>query len=408
MKIGIEKINCYTGRLALDIAELAQARGADADYVKNDLMCESRSVYPPYEDAVTMAVNAAKPLLEGVDLSEIELLIVGTESSVDFGKSVSTWVHRFCKLNNNCRNFEVKQACYGGTAALKMAASWIASEARPGKKALVITSDFSRSHFNDKMEFICGGCAMAMIVSANPRILELDLKRTGYWTDEIADTFRPTSRAEIGNDELSLYSYLDALDGAYSHFEEVVGTPVNYREAYKKHIYHTPFPAMGLQAHSSQITRDESLSKQQIREDFEQKVEPGLTCSKRIGTAYGSSNFLSLISHLNAPDNLGPGDLISIFAYGSGCQGEFYEAVIGPDARELVQAIEIENQLDQRKQISVEDYELLERTRESYIDQSDFAPDLITPEGFYEEQYVGQNLLILKQVANFTREYAWS
>lgn len=136
MKLGIEKINLYAGGLCLDAVALAEARGITRERAVEQLMLGTRSVLPAYEDAVTLAVNAGKRLLADTDRAQVGLLIVATESAVDFGKPVSTWVHRFCELPPNCRNFEIKHACYGGTAAMRMATAWLETEAAKGKKAL--------------------------------------------------------------------------------------------------------------------------------------------------------------------------------------------------------------------------------------------------------------------------------
>ncbi len=89
-------------------------------------MLEERSLNPLWEDPVTMGVNAANAILTDEDRGRIELLVVATESGVDYEKPISTWVQRYARLSANCRNFEVKHACYGGTAGLQMAAAWLA------------------------------------------------------------------------------------------------------------------------------------------------------------------------------------------------------------------------------------------------------------------------------------------
>ena len=64
---------------------------------------------------------------------------------------------------------------------------------------------------------------MAMLVSAEPRVLRLDLRHNGYFTCDVQDTFRPTSLVETGNGEASLYCYLDALEGALEHYLSKAG-----------------------------------------------------------------------------------------------------------------------------------------------------------------------------------------
>lgn len=401
--IGIEDISLYAGQLSLSIFDLAKARGETEEYVTTNLMCDTRSVYPVWEDSVTLAVNAAKPLTDRHDLSDIQLLIVSTESAVDFGKPVSTWVQRYCSLSANCRNFEIKHACYGATGALKMAANWVA---QTGKKALVVSADYSRSHIGSDMEFISGGCGVALLVSQQPDILQFEPNRAGYWTTEIADTFRPTSRDEIGNDQLSLYSYLDALEGSYLHFEDQFGTQ-DLLNHFKAQIYHAPFPAMTWQAHRTLLAQVESMDKQTKKEDFDRRVAPGLTFNQQIGTTYGASNFVGLLSHLSKSDHLKKNDLLSLFSYGSGCQGEFYEATVGEIATEKVQSLEVEKMLRNRAPLTVSSYEELEVNRSKAIDAKNLNLN-VTDDPIYQEAYQGKSILTLQGIDNFNRIYSYS
>lgn len=415
MNIGIERLDLYAGRWALNIEDLVYARGGDIDYVRARVMSQCRSVYPVYEDAVTLAVNAAKRVLAHAGTKDIELVVVGTESAVDFGKPVSGWVHRHCGLSPNCRSFEVKHACYGGTAALRTAANWVASGVRPGKKALVISTDLSRPPHSGRVhleqsvaahspEFILGGCAIAAVVSDDPAVLELELDRAGYWTQEIADTFRPTSRDEEGDQIESLCSYLDALEGAYDHFEEVAGE-TEYDTAFARHIYHVPFPGMAREAHSALMSR-RGLSRAAIQDNFAAKVDGGLRFAKQIGTAYGASTFVCLMSLLH-DEAIAPGERVSFFSYGSGCQGEFYSGRVGREASERVRAHRICDHLQNRIPLTVEQYDRNEALRDDIVDCRDFTPDR-SAMGELDHAYQGQNLLVLNAINGFRREYIWT
>src|SRR6185369_15978150 len=135
-----------------------------------------RSVNPPWEDPVTMAVNAALPMLTDEDKRSIELCIIGSESGVDQEKPMSTWVQRYLGLPSTTRNFELKHACYSGTAGLQLAAGFLASGAvSPRAKALVITTDESRMHLHKPWEFVKGAGAAALLVSREPALFELEL-----------------------------------------------------------------------------------------------------------------------------------------------------------------------------------------------------------------------------------------
>src|SRR5262249_50391228 len=151
-------------------------------------------------------------------------------------KPMSTWVHRYLDLTPNCRNFEVKHACYGGTAALQIAASWIATDTSKDVKALVITTDQSRMHLGKPWEFVLGAGASAVLVSANPRMVEFELGKNGYWTYEVSDLTRPTLTVETGNSETSLISYIEALEGAYAHYRERAGMDQDFDCYFRKNI----------------------------------------------------------------------------------------------------------------------------------------------------------------------------
>ena len=137
-------------------------------------------------------------MLTDEDRQRIELLIVASESGVDQEKPMSTWVHRYLGLSPHCRNFEIKHACYGGTAGLQMAASWIASGLAGQAKALLVTTDQSRMHLGQPWEYVLGAGAAAILISREPRIVQLEPGKSGYWTQEVSDLTRPTLTVEIG------------------------------------------------------------------------------------------------------------------------------------------------------------------------------------------------------------------
>lgn len=406
--VGIEKINLYAGRFSANAVDLAVAQGRDIEHIQNQVMVKNRSVIPAYEDTVTLAVNAVRRLLTPEEVQSIELLIVATESGVDFGKPVSTWVHRFCGLPENCRSFELKHACYGATAAVKTAAMWLRGGGiSPGKKALVIGVDYSRPHVDDRDNFIGGGAAVAMLVSNEPKVLEIDFSQAGIWTHEIPDTFRPTAKIEMGDNQTSLYSYLDALEGAYTHYQSQSGN-LDFAATFQKHIYHTPFPGMPAQAHRTLLGLLEIDDPAEIAASYQKNVQPGIVLAQQVGSTYGSSTFLDLLSLINYADDLKGGDQISIFAYGSGCQGEFYSGKVSEGAPESVKALDLDQHINERIQLSVLEYELMECLRDRHIDGASYEPRLDGFNNAYQKCYAGQDLLILRQVKDYYRHYEWS
>ncbi len=102
--VGIEAIN-FTGFCLSGRPKLAQYRNLDNERFDNLLMKE-KTVPLPYEDPVSLGVNAAMPLIDALSPQEkdrIEMVITCTESGIDFGKSISTYIHHYLGLNRNCR-----------------------------------------------------------------------------------------------------------------------------------------------------------------------------------------------------------------------------------------------------------------------------------------------------------------
>lgn len=405
-KVGIEKITAYPCALTLDMRELAEARGVDPAHPLDELMVTARSLNPIWEDPVTMAVNAALSLLDDEDRAAIELVIVGSESSVDFGKPMSTYVQRYCGIGENCRNFETKHACYGGTSALMMAAHWVLAGTSPGKKALVVTTDQSRAHVGKPWEFVLGAGAAAMLVSDRPDVLELELEHNGYWTKEIFDTYRPTSKTEVGHADTSLFGYLEGVEGSFAHFRHKAGE-FDYGEYFVKNIYHVPFGGMTFRAHRA-ILRETSTHKikaSAARADWETKTKPSLLYNAQFGGTYTSATFIALMGLIDSCDELQAGDRISIHSYGSGSCAEFYGARIGPRAREVVAAAKLQQRLDARRRISIAEYEQIEHARLERVDVQSYTLDHADPAGLYEQVYAGEGRLVLDGVSDWERMY---
>ncbi|MFT3699920.1 MAG: hydroxymethylglutaryl-CoA synthase [Kofleriaceae bacterium] len=404
--VGIEKIRAYPGSLVLPMAALCEARGRDVEELRASMMVDERSLNAPWEDPVTMAVNAALPMLTARDRAEIGLVIVASESGVDQEKPMSTWVQRYLGLSPRVRNIEVKHACYGATAALQLAASWVASNASPGESALVINTDQSRTHFGQPWEYVLGAAAVAMLVSAKPRVIELELGASGIYTNEVSDLTRPTSRIETGNSETSLLSYLDALEGAFDDYQRRIPAADDL-EHFARLIYHLPFAGMGLVAHRA-VMRRYGRSRGDAMADFAKRCAASLDHARRIGGSYGASTFLALMSLIERDHELAAGDRIGIYSYGSGSCSELWSAKVLLDAREVVRAAGLPALLDRRRVVTVPEYEAVETARDSAIDAGDHDTDRSLLGDWYERYYTRAPHLIFDGTKDHYRRYSWS
>ena len=146
MNVGIDKINFYVPPYYVDMAELAQARKVDPNKFLIGIGQSEMAVSPKTQDIVTFAANAAKEILTTEDLSTIDMIIVGTESSIDESKASAVVLHRLLGIQPFARSFEIKEACYGATAAVQMAKNHVTLN--PNSKVLVIASDIAKYGLN--------------------------------------------------------------------------------------------------------------------------------------------------------------------------------------------------------------------------------------------------------------------
>ena len=300
--VGIEAINAFAGSACINVEKLARHRKLDMTRFANLLMRE-KTVALPYEDPVTFGVNAAKPLIDAMSADEkdrIEMVISCTESSFDFGKSMSTYFHKVLGLNRNCRLFELKNACYSGVAGLQTAVNFVLSQVSPGAKVLVIATDVSRFMTGGEEETLdwsffepsAGAGAVAMIVSDLPHIFQIDAGANGYYGYEVMDTCRPIADSEAGDADLSLLSYLDCCENAFLEYKKRVdGT--DFVNTFDYLAMHTPFGGMVRGAHRDMMRKMVKANPKEIEADFERRLMPGLRHCMRVGNIMGATTTLA-------------------------------------------------------------------------------------------------------------------
>lgn len=406
--VGIEKIGVYPCTLSIPIADICAARGLDAGNFVDRLFCDERSVVGPFEDVVTMAVNAAHRMLSDEDRRAIRLLIVGTESAPDQEKPVSSWVHRYLELDPRCRNFEIKHACYGATAGLQMALAWLSSGLEPGAKALVINTDHALMHLHGAQEPVLGAGAAAVLLSTAPRVIAYDLGWNGVYAHEVADIFRPAPGVETGDADESLASYLDAVDATYDAYCARVGVPVDFDTFFAANVYHVPFGGLAQRAHFRLARRDDTLTKADVEAHWSRKSRASLAFNRRMGGVYGAATFVALAGLIEHQTQLGPGDRIGIYAYGSGSCAEFYSARLCDGAQAAVADARIAEQLDARRRLTVCEYEACERGLHASAGAPHHTPDAHVVRGLYEDQYEGRQRLVFTGTRDHFRSYTWS
>ncbi|WP_096893533.1 hydroxymethylglutaryl-CoA synthase family protein [Candidatus Scalindua japonica] len=409
-EVGIEALNVYGGEAFLDVATLAKERNLDMVRFENLLMLQ-KTVALYYEDSVSFGINAAKPIIDELseeERSRIELVIVSTESAVDFGKSLSTYVHHYLKLSRHCRLFEIKQACYAGTAAFQMAVGFVLSQTSPGAKALVVSTDISRMFPEMRglyHEPSGGAGAIAYLVSDQPKVFSLDIGATGYYGYEVMDTCRPTPDHEFGDADLSLLSYLDCCENAFLMYQDRV-EGVDYQDTFDYLAFHTPFGGMVKGTHRTMMRKFKKATPSEIEQDFQVRVQPSLSYCQRVGNVMSGTVFLALAGLIDNGDFPTP-KRVGVFSYGSGCCSEFYSGVVTSSAKQIQAHRQIGKTLSERYELSMEEYEAMF----DYNKVVRFGiKDVVIQKGLLpgvDDHFLGRGRLVLSEIKNFHRKYEW-
>ena len=380
IRVGIEALSIAVPHRFLALEDLARARNVEpAKYIAG-LGVSQMAVAEPGEDTVALAATAAARLIknESLDPQRIGMLIVGTETGVDHSKPVASFVQGLLKLPASMRTFDTQHACYGGTAGLMAATEWIVSGSAKGKVAIVICSDIARYGLNTAGEPTQGGGAVAMLISDNPELLELDFGVNGTHASNVHDFWRPIGHREAQVDgHYSMQCYLDALQGSYRSWKANAAAKEILRpdgtlpsEQLAKIAYHVPFCKMAKKAHLHVRRVDtedklghawtpelEAEEKPRSEASFKRQVEPTLSLCSKVGNVYTASLYLSLAGLLESEGDAIAGKRIGMFSYGSGSSSEFFSGVVGPRAGAKVRALGLSALLESRERVSMEEYE---------------------------------------------------
>lgn len=350
MDIGIDKIGFYTPNVYVDMEKLAEVRGVDPAKYTIGIGQEKMAIAPLHHDSVSMAANAALSVLDDEDKASIDFVLFGSESGVDHSKSGAVWVHQLTGIQKNARCVELKQACYGATAGIKMAMGHIALN--PESKVLVLGADIAKYGLKTGGEPTQGAGAVAMVLSQNPRVLSLD-NDSASMTKDISDFWRPLySDYAFVDGKFSNEAYLSFLKEVWNNYKEQTNRELSDFEAM---CFHLPYTKMGKKAILA-LTEDadESETKRLMN-----SYHDSIYYNKQVGNVYTGSLYLSLLSLLEQGPELEEGARIGLFSYGSGAVGEFFSGVVKPGYKEYLNKEAHESVLDDRRELSIDEYETI-------------------------------------------------
>ena len=381
-KVGIDKIGVYIPPYYLDMSDLADARGVEVDKFKIGIGQDKMAVTTIEHDIVALGANAAAQILTDEDKAQIDQVIFATESGFDFSKAASTYIHELLEIQPFAKSFEIKQACYGATAAIQMASDYI--RLRPNRKVLVISADISRYGLNTSGESTQGAGAIAMLMSSNPRILSLDMESISL-TDNQFDFWRPSySEVALVEGKFSSELYQTFFSRIMLQMEAQLPDKLQQLNAM---VFHLPFTKMGQKALNSYTevaeTHLDPDKKQQMVQRWQAHYGAGTLLNREVGNIYTGSLFLSMLSLLIFDDSLAMGDQIGLFSYGSGAVAELITGTLQDQYLSMIEKEKIMAHFNRRQEVDIEQYETMYEERIPVSDDKVIVCNQPTDIGFY-------------------------
>lgn len=406
MKFGIEAASYYVPSLYLEIQDLAEQRSIEAAKLEKGLGLHKMAFPDVHEDAATFAAEALLRLINdyNVNPKEISRIYLGTESALDAAKPTATYAMQMvesvlepqygARVFKNCDVVDLTFACVGAVDAFQNCLDYV--RANPDKKAVVIASDYAKYELASSGEYTQGGGAVAVLVSANPKLMEVD-SVFGVATESVFDFFKPRRTAsksdlatasemmpdtiEIFTDEpvfdgqYSNQCYQDRIREAYQHYVEQTGKEKPY-ENWRYLIFHLPYAFHGKRVFTeiyslenkvpySTPEEQKAVAKSENYLQFiKDKIEPSQRASSEIGNMYTASIFMALLSALQVSYDAGEdlnGQEIGFFGYGSGSKSKVFVGKVNPEWKEVVAKWNLFSSLKNRTKITFETYEQLHR-----------------------------------------------
>ncbi len=364
LKIGIGDIGMYVPVPRMDLSSLMEERAIthpELEQVLSRAIQKTGQVsfrFPdPWEDTASLAANAAAPALDRLpngDAALLRYLTVGTETSVDHSKPVASYVQGMLQeagynIGNSLSTFEVKHACAGGTAAMLSSAALLSFSGRPGERALAISSDIARYEAPSTAEITQGAGAAAVLLEQNPRLLEINLSKVGFYSSDVDDFYRPlgsvTAKVQGG---YSIKCYQAALQNAFMDYcQRSGGKPEDVIDEFDYVALHVPFSKMP-EAALKNLLKDLCGKNDDEINAFMKKSGflDAMYLSSSIGNVYTASIYTYLVALLHQENQrLGKdiiGKKILMGSYGSGNTMTVFSARVAAGACDIIESWDVD------------------------------------------------------------------
>lgn len=315
MDVGIVSYGAYIPRYRIKVEEIAKIWGANANSMIDGLMVFEKSVPGIDEDAITIAVEAARNAINRakIDPSRIGAIYTGSESHPYAVKPSSTVVAEAIGATPDLTVADFEFACKAGTAAIQTCMGLV--QTGMIELGIAIGSDVSQGAPGDALEYTAAAGGVAYVIGKKD--LAAKIESTYSYTTDTPDFWRREGMPypEHGGRFTGEPGYFKHVTSAAEGLMKKMGTkPSDYDYA----IFHQPngkFP--------TRVAKMLGFTTEQIK--------PGLVVP-RLGNTYSGSCMMGLAATL---DTAKAGDRIFMTSFGSGAGSDAFSLVVTDGIEEI-------------------------------------------------------------------------
>lgn len=304
-EVGIAGYGAYVPRYRLPGSEVSRIWSEGED----DSPIIEKAVAGLDEDAVTMAVEAARNALSraGISPQQLRAVWVGSESKPYAVKPSGTIVAQAIGATPNVEAADWEFACKAGTETMQASFALVGSHM--ADYALAIGADTAQGRPNDALEYTAASGSAAYVIG--PREDSLAYLEGSYsFVSDTPDFYRraheryPRHGGRFTGDP----AYFTHVEGAARHLMSELGYTAKDYAAAVLHQPNAKFPG--------RAAKNLGFAPEQI--------ETGLLVD-RIGNTYAGSSMLGLTAVLDVAK---PGDRVLLVSFGSGAGSDAFSFVM--------------------------------------------------------------------------------
>lgn len=303
-QVGIVGYGTYIPWYRIKLEEIAQAWKKDGREIVGSLGISEKTVPGVDEDAVTIALEAALNVFQGVSVepTSLEALFVGSESHPYAVNPTSTIVGELLGIGNDYLAVDMQFACKAATAGMQAIAGLVSSGQI--ENGLTIGADTAQSKPHDLLEYTSASAGAAFLLGSEKIIAEL-ISYTSYSSDT-PDFWR--------RDGIRFPTHAGRFTGEPAYFAHVIGAATQLFEKsgckpqdISHCVFHMP---------NAKFPRDVAKRLGFTRE----QLGPSLTVDL-IGNPYSAASLIGLAATLDVAK---PGETIFMVSYGSGAGSDAF------------------------------------------------------------------------------------